>query len=137
MTSWLITQDPRFAAAVSLAPVTNQVTAHLVSNIPHFVASFLADTNTHATGRYFTRSPIMYVDKVRTPTLNVCGALDRCTPPEEAVQFHNALLERGVLSVLLTYPDEGHGVRKFPAMIDYCARFIAWFEEHLRLGAPA
>ena len=47
-----------------------------------------------------------------TPTLNVCGALDRCTPPEEAVQFHSALLENGVKSVLVTYPEEGHGVRE-------------------------
>src|ERR1700722_14746019 len=42
MTSWLITQDSRFAAAVSLAPHTNQVTEHLLSNIPEFVALFLA-----------------------------------------------------------------------------------------------
>jgi dipeptidyl aminopeptidase/acylaminoacyl peptidase len=131
MSSWLITQDSRFAAAVPVAPVTNQVTEHLVSNIPHFVSMFLADHYTNPTGKYFERSPIMHAHKVKTPTLNVCGALDRCTPPEEAVQFHNALLEHGVRSVLVTYPEEGHGVRKFPAIIDYAARVVAWFEEHM------
>ena len=73
----------------------------------------------------------MHAHKVKTPTLNICGALDRCTPPEEAVQFHNALLENGVKSVLVTYPEEGHGVRKFPAAIDYAARVVAWFEQHM------
>jgi dipeptidyl aminopeptidase/acylaminoacyl peptidase len=68
---------------------------------------------------------------VKTPTLNICGALDRCTPPQEAVQFHNALLENGVKSVLITYPDEGHGIRKFPATIDYTARLVGWFEAHM------
>jgi dipeptidyl aminopeptidase/acylaminoacyl peptidase len=131
MTSWLISQDARFAAAVPVAPVTNYVTAHLISNIPHFVALFLADTYTNPGGKYFQRSPVMHAQKVKTPTLNICGALDRCTPPEEAVQFHNALLENDVKSVLVTYPEEGHGVRKFPAAIDYAARVVAWFEEHM------
>jgi dipeptidyl aminopeptidase/acylaminoacyl peptidase len=131
MTSWLITQDPRFAAAVSESPITNQVSGHLIGNIPHFVTLFLADQYNRAGGKYFERSPIMYAHRVKTPTLNVCGALDRCTPPEEAVQFHNALTENGVESALVTYPEEGHGVRKWPAAIDCAARVVAWFEEHM------
>jgi dipeptidyl aminopeptidase/acylaminoacyl peptidase len=134
MTAWLITQDPRFAAAVAVSPVTNQVTEHLISNIGHFVALFLKDTYTNPGGKYFDRSPIMYAHKTKTPTLSTCGALDRCTPPEEAVQFHNALLENGVKSVLVTYPQEGHGVRKWPATADYAARLVAWFEEHMPSG---
>jgi dipeptidyl aminopeptidase/acylaminoacyl peptidase len=131
MSAWLITQDTRFAAAIPVAPVTNQVTEHLVSNIPHFVRLFLADHYSNPNGKYFQRSPIMHAQKVRTPTLNICGALDRCTPPEEAVQFHNALLEHGVKSVLVVYPEEGHGVRTWPALIDFGARVVGWLEEHM------
>lgn len=131
MASWLITQDARFAVAVPVAPVTNQVTALLVGNIPAYVDLSLADTYTNSGGKYFQRSPIMHAHNVKTPTLNICGALDRCTPPEEAVQFHNALLRNGANSVLITYPQEGHGVRKFPAAIDYAARIVAWFQEHM------
>lgn len=47
------------------------------------------------------------------------------------MQFHNALLENGLKSVLVTYPDEGHIVRQFPAMIDYSARLVGWFEAHI------
>jgi dipeptidyl aminopeptidase/acylaminoacyl peptidase len=131
MSAWLITQDMRFAAAVPLAPVINHVTEHLVGNIPHFVSSFLDDHYRNPGGKYFHRSPLMHAHKVKTPTLNVCGALDSCTPPEEALQFHNALLEAGATSVLLTYPEEGHGIRKFPAAIDYAARVVAWFTQHM------
>ena len=130
MASWLITQDPRFAAAVPVAPITNYVTEHLLSNIPQWPALFLADRYNNPNGKYFERSPIMHAHKARTPTLNICGALDRSAPPEEAVQFHNALLENGIKSVLVTYPEEGHGIRRFPAMIDYAARVVVWFEEH-------
>ncbi len=131
MTSWLITQDNRFAAAVSVSPITNYVTEQLISNIPDFVSLFLTDHYSHSNGKYFQRSPVMHAHKARTPTLNICGALDRCTPPEEAVQFHNALLQSGTKSVLVTYPQEGHGVRKLPAAIDYATRVIAWFAEHM------
>lgn len=131
ITAWLITQDRRFAAAVPASAHTNQVTEHLLSNIPHFMALLLNDTYNNPTGRYFERSSIMHAHKVKTPTLNVCGALDRCTPPEEALQFHNALLEHGVKSVLITYPQEGHGVRNLPAAIDYATRVVSWFEEHM------
>jgi dipeptidyl aminopeptidase/acylaminoacyl peptidase len=135
ITSWLVTQDSRFAAAVSLAPITNFVTEHLTSNIAHFVSLFLDDTYRNSSGLYFQRSPIMHAHKVKTPTLNICGALDRCTPPAEAAQFHNALLENRVESALLTYPEEGHGVRKWPAAIDCAARVVHWFETHMSVIA--
>lgn len=131
MTAWLTTQDARFRAAVAVAPHTNQVTEHLIGNIPRFVEMFVADKFNNAAGRYFQRSPVMYACNSRTPTLNICGALDRCTPPEEAVQFHRALLEGGTKSVLVIYPQEGHGIRRFPALIDYAARVVHWFDEHL------
>jgi dipeptidyl aminopeptidase/acylaminoacyl peptidase len=131
MTSWLVTQDNRFAAAVSVAPHTNQVTERLISNIPHFMDLVLQDDYTNPGGRYYTRSAIMFAKNVKTPTLNIAGALDKCTPPEEAVQFHNALLLNGVESVLAIYPEEGHGIRSFPAVFDYCARLVGWFQDHI------
>jgi dipeptidyl aminopeptidase/acylaminoacyl peptidase len=131
MTSWLITQEQRFAAAVAVAPITNHITQHLLSNIPHFVQLFVGGSFMNLPGPYFDRSPLFHAHKVRTPTLNICGQLDRCTPPQEAVQFHRALLENGMTSALVTYPGEGHGIRQFPATIDYAARVVGWFLEHM------
>lgn len=131
MSSWIITQDRRFAAAVPIAPVSNYLSQHLISNIPQFLCLFFQDPYHALEGQYLQRSPVMHAHKAITPTLNICGALDRCTPPEEAMQFHNALLENGVRSVLLTYPEEGHGIRKYPAAIDCTARMIAWFDSYM------
>jgi dipeptidyl aminopeptidase/acylaminoacyl peptidase len=131
MTSWLITQDQRFAAAIPVAPVTNWLSQHLTSNIPYFDALCLGSRFTDLTGTYYSRSPVLFADRVRTPTLNICGALDRCTPPSQAQEFHAALKEHGVESALVTYPQEGHGVRSFPGMIDYAARVVDWFDSHL------
>ncbi len=131
MSSWLITQDSRFAAAVPVAPVTNWVSEHLTCHIPYFCEIFLADKLSNPTGRYFTRSPIHHADKVKTPALHICGALDKNTPAGQALEFHHALLAQGVESVLATYPEEGHGIRKMPASFDYLARVIGWFRVHM------
>lgn len=131
ISSWLITQDPRFAASVPVAPVTNWVSEHLTCHVPTFCEMFLSDRLSNPTGKYFTRSPIHFADRVRTPTLNICGALDKITPPGQALEFHHALQIAGVESVLVTYPQEGHGVRTMPAIFDYTARTLSWFSKHM------
>ena len=136
MSSWLITQDHRFAAAIPCFPHTHWLTQHLLSNIPYFDQLFLDQDYRHlrtagADSLYLSRSPLLFADQVRTPTLHIAGARDRCTPPGEAAQFHQALLENDVTSVLVEYPEEGHGVRNMPALFDFAARCLAWFEQHM------
>ncbi|MHC6227110.1 prolyl oligopeptidase family serine peptidase [Pseudomonas sp. X10] len=132
ITSWLITQDQRFAAAVPMAPVTNWVSQHLTCNVPTFCELFLSDKLGDPHGQYFTRSPIHYADRVKTPTLHICGALDKITPAGQALEFHRALQgSTDVESVLLTYPQEGHGIRNMPATFDFTARVMSWFEKHM------
>ncbi|MBL4801779.1 MAG: prolyl oligopeptidase family serine peptidase, partial [Emcibacter sp.] len=80
---------------------------------------------------YLARSPITYAEKVKTPTMIICGELDRSTPPSQAVEFHHALTLSGGTSVLVTYPGEGHGVRQFPAVIDFVSRILDWFGHHM------
>jgi dipeptidyl aminopeptidase/acylaminoacyl peptidase len=131
MTAWLICHDTRFKAAVPVALVANRVSQRLTCTHTRFIDLFLDDSYTNLSGKFHARSPIMYAHRAGTPTLNVCGALDKCTPPSEALQFHNALLESNVKSALVTYPLEGHGIRGFPASIDYAARLATWFDTHL------
>ena len=135
MTCWLTTQDARFAAAISVGPATNHVTQHLLGNIPQFASLFLQDHYTNLAGKYYSRSPVLQAHKSSTPTLLVCGDLDRCTPAEEALQFHNALLENGIESFVVRYPEEGHGVLGMPAAIDFAARCVMWFERYMPASA--
>ncbi|KAH8884070.1 alpha/beta-hydrolase [Thozetella sp. PMI_491] len=131
MSSWLISQSDRFAAAMPMSPVTNWTSEHFTCNIMRFCRDFLADDVHNPTGQYFSRSPIHHVKNVKTPTLLTCGTLDQTTPAGQAIEFHHALLEQGVPSVLLTYPEEGHGVKNLPAFVDLVARQVEWFRAFL------
>jgi dipeptidyl aminopeptidase/acylaminoacyl peptidase len=131
MSCWLPTLDDRFAAAVALSPVTDWYSQHFNSNIGRWDADFLAAEPSDAGGPYRDRSPVMFAGRVRTPTLVTAGANDRCTPPGQAVEFFRALRWSGVETELVLYPEEGHGVRKLPAIIDLCTRMIDWFERFM------
>lgn len=133
MSAWLVTQDRRFAAAAPISPVSDWFSQHRTSQIPYFDEMFLADTASNPGGRFFTRSPAMYADQVSTPCLVMAGALDKNTPPGQALEFHQSLLEHGVESALVTYPRDGHSLRGYPAYIDTAARILAWFKPRLEL----
>ncbi|WP_031464924.1 alpha/beta hydrolase family protein [Sciscionella sediminilitoris] len=131
MSSWLVTQDQRFAAAVPIAPVTDWYSQSFTSNINGWGNAFLRADPEQPGSSAHTRSPVLQASKVRTPCLNVAGARDRCTPPGQALEFHHALLDRGVESALVVYPGEGHGVRAYPAVTDLLTRILGWFTEHM------
>ena len=120
-----------FAAAVPQAPCTDWYSQHLTSNIGVFDKLFLKADPYKSGGRYFERSPIFFASHVKTPVFQTTGSVDECTPPSQAIEFHHALREHGVETALAIYPGEGHGVRKFPALIDNCARLAAWFERFM------
>jgi len=132
MSAWMVTQTDRFAAAIAIAPVTDLISLHYTAADPDFDRIFVGGDPQDVEGKYFSRSPIMFVPHVKTPTLLIAGALDRCTPPAQALEFHRALIENGVESDLAIYPREGHGVREFESVVDYATRVVQWLDTHLK-----
>jgi dipeptidyl aminopeptidase/acylaminoacyl peptidase len=58
------------------------------------------------------RSPINFVDRMRTPMLVLQGTDDEVVPPSQAEMIVAALRERGVPHAYLLFEGEGHGFRK-------------------------
>ncbi|KAH8808020.1 Alpha/Beta hydrolase protein [Xylogone sp. PMI_703] len=132
MASLLPTLSPIFKASVSMSAVTDWHSFHMTTNIPTFDRFFLDDDPfSRKGGRYLDRSPVMDAGKYKTPVLQTAGAQDLAVPQSQAVQYHRACLERGVESVMVLYPGEGHGVRTFPALMDLLVRSAAWFERFM------
>ena len=132
MASLLPTLDPCFKASVSMAAVTDWHSFHTTTNIPTFDQLFLnADPFNQNGGKYLTRSPIMDAGRYKTPVLQTAGLDDLAVPYSQAVQYHQACLQKGVESAIAIYPGEGHGVRKFPALIDLWVRVLGWFDRFM------
>ena len=132
MSAWLVTQDHRFKAAVAGSPVTEWYSFTFTTNIPRWGLWFLDNADPEQVGnQVHARSPVMHASKVRTPTLLTAGAKDRCTPEGQAREFYQALISHGVDAELVIYPEEGHGVSRFPAITDYLTRLVSWFERYM------
>jgi dipeptidyl aminopeptidase/acylaminoacyl peptidase len=131
MASWMPSQTEMFAAAVARSPVTDWVTQHLTSNIGEFDRMILRGDVFDPESQYRTRSPLTHHDRITTPILFTAGARDLATPASQAQLLHTALVERGVETQLVIYPEEGHGVRQLRTLADQCARMIAWFERFM------
>ena len=131
MSSWLVTQTDMFAASIPVSPVTDNFSFQFTSNIPRYNEIFLGSSPYDLNGNFSQRSPIFFARNVKTPTLHMSGGLDRCTPPTQALEFHRALVENGVPSELVVYPQEGHGVRALEAQADQMTRMLDWLERYM------
>jgi dipeptidyl aminopeptidase/acylaminoacyl peptidase len=132
MSAWLVTADQRFKAAVAGSPVTEWYSFTFTSNIPGWGLWFLENADPEEVGnQVHTRSPVLHASKASTPTLLTAGAKDRCTPAGQAREFYQALVGHGVEAELVVYPEEGHGVSRFPAVTDYLTRLLTWFERYM------
>ena len=133
MAAWLPAIDDRFKASVSVSPVTDWVSQHFTSSLAAWDAEFVgADpADPVAFGRH---SPVMRAPHLRTPTLLTAGMHDRATPVGQAIELWQALRLQGVPAEVVIYPNEGHGVRDFPALTDFLTRVIGWFDTYLPAG---
>jgi dipeptidyl aminopeptidase/acylaminoacyl peptidase len=66
---------------------------------------------------YRARSPIHFVEQIKTPMLVLQGADDMVVPLSQAELIVGALRERGVPHAYLLFEGEGHGFRKAESIV--------------------
>ena len=146
LTNWIVTQTPRFKAAVPSAGISNLVTQNYLAYYHDYLAvEYGAFPHERARGdaeerliidMLWERSPIRYANKVKTPVLFVHGENDNDVPIEEAEQFYIALHDVGVETTMLRYPREGHGLRESRHITDALERSIAWYRKYFGGAKP-
>lgn len=81
---------------------------------------------------YFEHSPIMNAEGSNTPTLIMHGETDTRVAPSQSYILYRYLKLAGEAPVrLVTYPDEGHGLRRAAAQYDYAHRLMGWMRHYL------
>ncbi len=85
---------------------------------------------------YWDQSPISGVQDMNTPVLYLHGEADPTVNWEQGLEWYNALRFLGKPIIWLSYPGEGHGLRRLENRIDFQYRLQEFFDHHLK-GAPA
>jgi dipeptidyl aminopeptidase/acylaminoacyl peptidase len=76
--------------------------------------------------------PFLHADRIKTPTLFLCGSEDYNVPLIHSEQMYMALKRLGVPTRLIVYPGESHGISRPSFQRDVLARYLSWYDQWLR-----
>lgn len=134
MTFWILTQTDRFKAVSPGAGLTNMYSMYSQNDIQRYLRWFYSDKAPwDAYELYWDRSPMKYVNNVKTPTMIVHGQVDTRVPIAQAQEFYMALKERKVPVEFVVYPREGHGIAEPRHQMDRVQRYVKFFAKYLGL----
>jgi dipeptidyl aminopeptidase/acylaminoacyl peptidase len=85
---------------------------------------------------YREQSPITHVKNMNTPLLYLHGVQDGSVEYLQGMEFYNALRFLGKPIIFLSYPDEGHNLRRYENQIDFTKRLWQFLDHYLK-GTPA
>jgi dipeptidyl aminopeptidase/acylaminoacyl peptidase len=132
LTAWTVGHTDRFAAASSNCPVINWMSFVGTTDGPgwyrNFEKPFWEDPS-----EYLRRSPIMYVGKVKTPTMLMTGVLDLRTPMPQTEEFYEALKYRKVPTAMIRFNEEWHGTSSRPSNFLRTQLYMrSWFQRYTK-----
>lgn len=132
MTAWTTAKDKRYKSAVVERALTSFPSFNGTSDIaPQFGINYLG---TRELMPSWEKSPLAFVNDVRTPTLIIHSEEDYRCPIEQGEQLLLALWMNGVDAEMLRFPGEGHElsrsgkpkhrVERFEAILDWHDRYL-------------
>ena len=133
MTNWIIAQTPRFRGAVAAASVSTLISFYATSLYQDLIHAEFGGFPWDNFDLLWRWSPLRYVNQVQTPTLFIHGENDNDVHITQAEEMYMALKRRGVDTVLVRYPREGHGLREPRHRVDALERTLAWFDRYVKM----
>lgn len=132
LTSWVVGQTDRFAAASANCPVTNWLsfvgTTDGIGWYRNFEKFPWEDPSEH-----LRRSSLMHVGNVTTPTMLMTGEMDLRTPMPQTEEYYAALKVLGVPTAMIRFHNEWHGTSRTPSNFLRTQLFLReWFTMHSR-----
>jgi dipeptidyl aminopeptidase/acylaminoacyl peptidase len=134
LTDYLIASDTRFKVATSGAGTAFTVSYY---GVDHYITQYDYEIGppweAKAWETYQKLSyPFLHADRIKTPTLFLCGEKDFNVPVSGSEQMYQALRSLNVDTQLVIYPNEFHGISRPSYVRDRYERYLAWYEKYLK-----
>ena len=140
LTNWVITQTDRFAAAVAQRDIADWATFWYTADFTLFQPTWFHKAPFEDEADFKARSPITYIDRVKTPLMLIEGEADYRTPPAAGGEMmFRALKYRHVPTVMVRFPDESHELSRSGKpwhRVERLQHIVGWFDEWL-MGKPS
>jgi dipeptidyl aminopeptidase/acylaminoacyl peptidase len=76
--------------------------------------------------------PFFHADRIKTPTLFLCGEKDFNVPIAGVEQMYQALRSLNVDTQLVIYPGQFHTLTTPSYLRDRLQRYVAWYDKYLK-----
>jgi dipeptidyl aminopeptidase/acylaminoacyl peptidase len=136
-TNYLIATTPRFKAATSGASISNVLAGYGTDQYVSDYENELGVPWKNPENWMRISYPFLHADKIKTPTLFLCGEADFNVPLLNSEQMYEALRSQGVPTELVIYPGQNHGLRKPSYIIDRYKRYLDWYAKWIIPHKPA
>jgi dipeptidyl aminopeptidase/acylaminoacyl peptidase len=136
LTNYTIATDPRFKAAVSGASSSLQTSLY---GVDQYIVQYEAELGPpwkNPAAWTKVSYPFFHADRIRTPTLFLCGEKDFNVPVAGVEQMFQALRSLNIDTQLVIYPGQYHSITTPSYMRDRLQRYVAWFDKYLKPKTP-
>ena len=134
MTNWAIGQTDRFSAAASMRSISNLVSEYSQHDIVLWGALQLGPPPWPDLDELWKRSPIRYVQSIRTPLLLTCGEMDLRCAISQSEELFGAMRLLGKTVELVRFPEESHDLSRSgrpDRRVERLRRIAGWYERFL------
>jgi dipeptidyl aminopeptidase/acylaminoacyl peptidase len=138
MTNWAIGQTDRFSAAVSMRSISNLVSEYAQHDIVLWGALELGPPPWPNLDELWRRSPIRYVQHIRTPLLLSCGEMDLRCAISQSEELFGAMRLLGKTVEMVRFPEESHDLSRSgrpDRRVERLRRIGGWYERFLGTAA--
>jgi dipeptidyl aminopeptidase/acylaminoacyl peptidase len=140
MTNWIVGHTTLFKAAVTMAGLSNMVSAQGERDAAYNHRRDFGGIVFDNVERYWDTSPLKYAPQVKTPTLILHGEADHRVPLAQGEEWFRALKHYGVPSELVVFPRASHAFRTAgePKQVVEAVNWqLWWLDRYLAPGRPA
>jgi dipeptidyl aminopeptidase/acylaminoacyl peptidase len=132
LTNYTIATDPRFKAAVSGASSSLQTSMYGTDQYTFQYDSEMGQPWKSPDIWLKVSYPFFKADRIRTPTLFLCGEKDFNVPIAGVEQMYQVLKSMQVDTQLVVYPDQFHSITIPSYQRDRLQRYVAWYDKYLK-----
>lgn len=135
LTNWVVGHTDRFAAAVAQRDIASWSDWWYTADFTLFQPTWFKAPPFQDEADFKARSPITYINNVKTPLMLVLGENDTRTPPGAGgEQMFRALKFRKIPTVMVRFPNETHELSRSGQpwhRVERLEHIVGWFDHWL------
>lgn len=135
LTDWTVGHTTRFAAAVAQRDIASWSDWWYTADFTLFQATWFKAAPFEDPEDFKARSPITYINNVKTPMMFILGEADWRTPPYAGgEEFFRALKYKKIPAVMVRFPNESHELSRSGQpwhRIERLQHIVGWFDKWL------